>query len=198
MGPMRYIIIGAGAVGGTIGGCLFQGGHEVLLVARGAHLDALRRDGLRLATPLGTEVLPIPAVSGSAEVELRHDDVLILTTKTQDAEALLAEWAWQPMAGDADGAVAAEVVPVVCAQNGVASERFALRRFRHVYGMYVRLPATHLEPGERAGRSPDDGVGRQCGRLPILVKALPAPGTTHPIGCGKYPNQASEGFGIGR
>ncbi|WP_424558881.1 2-dehydropantoate 2-reductase N-terminal domain-containing protein, partial [Trebonia sp.] len=33
MGRMRYIIIGAGAVGGTIGGCLFQGGHEVVLVA---------------------------------------------------------------------------------------------------------------------------------------------------------------------
>jgi 2-dehydropantoate 2-reductase len=142
---MRYIIIGAGAVGGTIGGCLFQGGHEVVLVARGAHLDALRRDGLRLATPFGTEVLPIPAVSGPAEVELRHDDVLILTAKTQDAEALLAEWAWQPVT--ADGAVAAEVVPVVCAQNGVASERFALRRFSHVYGMCVWLPATHLEPG---------------------------------------------------
>ena len=97
MGRMRYIIIGAGAVGGTIGECLFQGGHEVVLVARGAHLDALRRYGLRLATPLGTEVLSIPAVSGPAELELRHDDVLILTTKTQDAEALLAEWAWQPV-----------------------------------------------------------------------------------------------------
>ena len=150
MGRMRYIIIGAGAVGGTIGGCLFQGGHEVVLVARGAHLDALRRDGLRLATPLGTEALPIPAVSGPAELELRHDDALILTAKTQDAEALLAEWAWQPVPAEPDGpsdSVAAEVIPVACAQNGVASERFALRRFRHVYGMYVGLPATHLEPG---------------------------------------------------
>jgi 2-dehydropantoate 2-reductase len=144
---MRYIIIGAGAVGGTIGGCLFQAGHEVVLVARGAHLDALRRDGLRLATPLGTEVLSIPAVSGPAEVELRHDDVLILATKAQDADALLAEWAWQPVAAESDGAAAAGVVPVVCAQNGVASERLALRRFQYVYGMYVWLPATHLEPG---------------------------------------------------
>ena len=167
MGRMRYIIIGAGAVGGTIGGCLFQGGHEVVLVARGAHLDALRRDGLRLATPLGTEVLPIPAVSGPAEVELRHDDVLILTTKTQDAEALLAEWAWQPVAGDADGAVAAEVVPVACAQNGVASERFALRRFRHVYGIYVWLPATHLEPGTvEAQGAPLAGCSRSAGIPP--------------------------------
>ena len=51
MGPMRYIIIGAGAVGGTIGGRLFASGHEVVLVARGRHLDALRAHGLRLETP---------------------------------------------------------------------------------------------------------------------------------------------------
>ena len=45
---MRYIIIAAGAVGGTIGGCLAQGGHEVVLVARGAHLQALRAAARRL------------------------------------------------------------------------------------------------------------------------------------------------------
>jgi len=169
MGQMRYIIIGAGAVGGTIGGSLFQGGHDVVLVARGAHLDALRARGLRLATPLGTHQLDIPVVGGPAELPLRSDDVLILATKTQDATALLTDWAWQPVPGapasagsasagsaSADsasagaapaGAVAAGVLPVVCAQNGVASERFALRRFRHVYGMCVWLPASHLEPG---------------------------------------------------
>jgi 2-dehydropantoate 2-reductase len=166
MGRVRYIIIGAGAVGGTIGGCLFQAGHEVVLVARGAHLDALRGDGLRLATPFGTEVLPIPAVGGAAEVELRHDDVLILATKTQDSAALLAEWAWQPVAASPDGAFAADVVPVVCAQNGVVSERYALRRFRHVYGMYVWLPATHLEPGTvEAQGAPLAGL-LQIGRYP--------------------------------
>jgi 2-dehydropantoate 2-reductase len=49
---MRYIVIGAGAVGGTIGGRLFESGHDVVLVARGPHLDALRAHGLRLATPV--------------------------------------------------------------------------------------------------------------------------------------------------
>jgi 2-dehydropantoate 2-reductase len=147
MGRVRYIIIGAGAVGGTIGGCLFQAGHDVVLVARGAHLDALRTRGLRLATPAGTSTLGIPAAGGPAEVRLRPGDTLILTSKTQDAAALLEEWAWQPVSGGAS-TVAADTLPVVCAQNGVASERFALRRFRHVYGMHVWLPATHLEPGE--------------------------------------------------
>ena len=141
---MRYIVIGAGAIGGTIGGRLLESGHEVVLVARGPHLDALRAHGLRLATPDGTSTLRIPAIGGPGELELRDGDVLLMTVKTQDAEAVLAEWAWQPVRG---GTVAAQSLPVVCTQNGVASERFALRRFRQVYGMCVWLPATHLEPG---------------------------------------------------
>ncbi|MGD0557167.1 MAG: 2-dehydropantoate 2-reductase N-terminal domain-containing protein [Streptosporangiaceae bacterium] len=144
---MRYIIIGAGAVGGTIGGCLFQGGHDVVLVARGAHLDVLRSRGLTLATPLGTETLAIPAVGGPGELTLRDGDVLVLSTKGQDTAGVLDDWAWQPVGGTAGGSAAAEALPFVCAQNGVANEGFALRRFRHVYGMCVWLPATHLEPG---------------------------------------------------
>lgn len=143
--PSRDIVIGAGAVGGTIGGCLFQAGHDVVLVARGAHLDALRANGLRLATPIGTQTLHIPAVAGPAELELRGGDVLILSTKGQDTVGVLEQWAWQPVR-DA-GQAAAGLLPVVCAQNGVANEGIALRRFRHVYGMCVWLPATHLQPG---------------------------------------------------
>ena len=148
---MRYIIIGAGAVGGTIGGCLAQGGNEVVFVARGEHLDALRAGGLRFGTPSGTEVLPIRAVGGPGELDLRPDDVLVLATKSQDSVAVLAEWAWQPVSGAVGegGAAgsAARDLPVICAQNGVANERFALRRFARVYGMCVWLPASHLAPG---------------------------------------------------
>jgi 2-dehydropantoate 2-reductase len=147
---MRYIVIGAGGVGGTIGGRLAQAGHDVVLVARGPHLDALRaQGGLRLTTPEGTSVIGLPVASGPDEVELTGDDVLLLTAKTQDAEAALAGWAWKPVRGGPGegGTVAAEDLPVLCAQNGVASERLALRRFRHVYGVCVWLPATHLEPG---------------------------------------------------
>ena len=98
---MRYIIIGAGAVGGTIGGCLAQAGNDVVLVARGAHLDALRSEGLVLATPLGTRTLDVPAVGGPAELSLTRQDVLIVAVKSQDTEQVLREWAWQPVSGDA-------------------------------------------------------------------------------------------------
>ena len=169
MGAVRYIVIGAGAVGGTIGGRLSESGHEVVLVARGPHLDALRAGGLRLATPAGESTLRIPAVGGPAGLELRDGDVLILAVKTQDAEAVLAEWAWQPVRG---GTAAAESLPVVCAQNGVASERFALRRFRQVYGMCVWLPATHLEPGTvEAQGAPLAGL-LHLGRYPSGADAL--------------------------
>jgi 2-dehydropantoate 2-reductase len=165
---VRYIIAGAGAVGGTIGARLFQGGHDVVLVARGSHLDALRAGGLRLATPAGSWTLPIPAVARPAEVDLRAGDVLVLAVKTQDAAALLAEWAGRPMSGG----TAAESLPVVCALSGVASERIALRRFRSVYGVCVYLPATHLEPGTvEASGAPMSGMLR-IGRYPSGADAV--------------------------
>lgn len=166
MGAMRYIIVGAGGVGSTIGARLFQSGHEVILVARGAHLDALRAGGLRLATPDGETTLRIPAAGRPDEVGLRPGDIAILAVKTQDTEAVLNQWAWQPVRG---GTVAARSLPVVCAQNSVANERIALRRFRHVYGMCVQLPATHLEPGHvQAQGTPFSGL-LHIGRYPSGV-----------------------------
>ncbi|MFJ4655891.1 ketopantoate reductase family protein [Nocardia sp. NPDC088792] len=142
---MRYIIIGAGAVGGAVGGLLARSGNDVVLVARGAHLAALRETGLRLITPTGTETLQVPAVAGPAELgELRADDLLVLAVKSQDTLAALAQWGNAPVAG---GGIAADRLALVCAQNGVENERVAQRVFRTVYGMCVWLPATHVEPG---------------------------------------------------
>ncbi|MDX2936711.1 ketopantoate reductase family protein [Streptomyces ipomoeae] len=142
---MRYIVIGAGAVGGAIGGRLAESGHQVVLVARGAQYTALRDHGLRLRTPDGDHTHHLPTVDGPAALgELRPDDVLLLTVKTQDTEAALATWGPAPVTG---GGTAAERLPLVCAQNGVESQRLVLRRFRHVYGVCVWLPSTFVEPG---------------------------------------------------
>lgn len=153
---MRYIIIGAGAVGGTIGGRLFQAGHDVLLVARGAHLTALRESGLRLLTPDSDDLLKIPATDGPAPA--RDGDVLIVATKSQDTVSALEGWPRE--------------LPVVCAQNGVANEETVLRRFERVYGMCVWLPATHLEPGVVAAYGwPHSGL-LQVGSYPQGVDNL--------------------------
>ncbi|WP_427919307.1 ketopantoate reductase family protein [Streptomyces sp. cg40] len=161
---MRYIIIGAGAVGGAVGGRLAGAGCEVVLVARGAHRAALAGHGLRLKVPDGESTYRLPVVQEPVELgELRPDDVLLLTVKTQDSEAALAAWGPAPVAG---GGTAAERLPVVCAQNGVESQRLALRRFRRVYGVCVWLPATFVEPGVVAAEgAPLTGI-LHLGRFP--------------------------------
>jgi 2-dehydropantoate 2-reductase len=144
MGRVRYLIVGAGAVGGTIGGRLHQHGHRVTLVARGAHLAAIRERGLLLATPDGEHRLDVPAVAGPDGLSLEPGTVLVLAVKSQHSQAALAAWADVPVRG---GGVAADRLPVLCAQNGVANEPTALRLFQRVYGVCVWLPATHLAPG---------------------------------------------------
>jgi 2-dehydropantoate 2-reductase len=78
----RYIIYGAGAVGGVIGARLFQHGHDVAPIARGQHLEAVRAHGLTLQTPDETVTLPIPAVAHPSELRFTADDVVFLTMKT--------------------------------------------------------------------------------------------------------------------
>lgn len=160
---MRYIIIGAGAVGGTIGARLHLAGHDVVLVARGAHYEALRDRGLRFTTPGTTHEVPAPAVTGPEGVELGPGDVLVLAVKTQDSAAALDAWAPRPVTG---GGTAGERLPLLCAQNGVENERLALRRFRQVYGVCVWLPSTYLEPGAVAAPcAPYTGI-LNLGRYP--------------------------------
>jgi len=50
---MRIAVMGSGAVGAYFGARLARGGHEVVFIARGRHLEALRRDGLRVISPFG-------------------------------------------------------------------------------------------------------------------------------------------------
>ncbi|MFJ4572519.1 ketopantoate reductase family protein [Streptomyces sp. NPDC088846] len=160
---MRYIIVGAGAVGGAIGGRLAESGHDVVLVARGAQYEALRTGGLRLVTPDGPRTHRLPVVDRPEALDLTADDVLVLAVKTQDTAAALDAWSVRPVEG---GSTAGERLPLVCAQNGVESERLALRRFRQVYGMCVWLPATFVEPGEvSAAGTPLTGI-LHLGRYP--------------------------------
>jgi len=134
---MRYVILGAGAVGGVIGGRLDGAGREVVLIARGEHLIAIRSQGLQLHTPTGIETHHISAVDHPGELELRPDDVVFVTVKSQDTARVLGDLAM----------VAPPGVAVVCAQNGVENERVALRSFANVYAQCVVLPAVHLTAG---------------------------------------------------
>lgn len=155
---MRFVVVGPGAIGGAIGGRLAQHGHEVALVARGAHLQAIRSRGLRVESPEGTVTVDAPVFADPVDAGLGPGDVVVLAVKSQDTASAL------------DSVVAAAPsVPVVCAQNGVDNERSALRLLPDVYGMCVMCPATHVEPGVvLAHAAPVTGI-LDVGRYPAGV-----------------------------
>ena len=134
---MRYIIYGAGAIGGIVGSKLHLAGHDVILIARGDHLRVLKERGLTVKAPGESILLHIAAVSHPSEIDFRPGDVVILTMKSQDTEKAL----------DDLRAVAGDRLPIICCQNGIENERVALRRFADVYGMMILMPATFLEAG---------------------------------------------------
>jgi 2-dehydropantoate 2-reductase len=134
---VRIVLIGPGAVGGVVGGRLFQHGHDVVLVARGAHGEAIAKHGLTVEWPEGSVTLPVPVVASPAELTFGPDDVVVVAVKSQDTAGVL----------DALAAVAPSSTPVVCLQNGVTNELAFLRRFSSVHGVTVMAPTWHLEPG---------------------------------------------------
>jgi 2-dehydropantoate 2-reductase len=153
---VRIVIYGAGAIGGVLGALLHQNGREVVLIARGRHYEAIRDGGLTLETPAGRAVVDVPVVDSPAGIRWGDGDIVVLGMKTQDIV-------------DGLGALAAaggRGVPVVCAQNGVESERMALRTGTDVYGVCVMCPAAHLEPGVvQAFSVPSPGI-LDVGRYP--------------------------------
>ena len=109
---MKIAVYGAGGVGGYYGGRLAQAGHDVTFVARGAQLEAIRRDGLRVDSPAGDFVIhPAKATDNAAEIGIV--DVVLVAVK-----------AWQVQAAaEAIIPIAAEQTLVVPLQNGVDAPR---------------------------------------------------------------------------
>ncbi len=153
---MKYIIYGAGAVGGSIGARLHLAGLDVTLIARGKHLEALRDKGLRYRNPSMDKLLPIDVAAHPCELALTPDTVVFMTMKSQHMNDALNDLA---ACGQPD-------LHVICCQNGVANEPLSLRRFRNTYGMVVFLPATHINPGEVIHYAQDSGGLLDTGRYP--------------------------------
>jgi len=146
---MKYVVYGAGAIGGVVGARLFESGSDVTVIARGPHLAAIQRAGLRIESPLGVESLPIPAVGHSGEIGWDGEHVVLLAVKSHQTQAALSDLV----------AVAPVATPIVCLQNGVANEPAALRLFPRVYGVCVMCPAGHLQPGVvQAWSAPTTGL----------------------------------------
>ena len=85
MKPERIVVAGAGALGSIYGGVLTAAGADVVLLARGAHADALRTRPLTMHLP-GREI--------EVPVRVAHEadgDIVILTSKAFDTAAVLAQ-----------------------------------------------------------------------------------------------------------
>jgi 2-dehydropantoate 2-reductase len=134
---MGYVVFGAGAIGGVVGGRLIQAGFDVTLIARGAHLEALQARGLRLESPASTETLHPSAVGHPREIDWGNNHVVLMAVKSHQTLAALGELAQ----------VAPTETPIVCLQNGIANEPAALRMFPSVQAVSVACPTSHLQPG---------------------------------------------------
>ena len=162
---MRFVIVGAGAVGGVVGGFLARSGAEVAFVARGEHLARIQADGLRVGTRDGGFVASSAVAVGSpAELDppLGAGDVVLLAVKTQDTRSALDDL----VAGGADRST-----PIACLQNGVDNEPMVAEQFDRVYGVTVMAPTAYLEPGK---------VEAKSGPIPAILDI------------GRYPNGVDE------
>jgi 2-dehydropantoate 2-reductase len=132
---MKIVMMGSGGVGGYYGARLQQAGHEVAFVARGAHAEAMRKNGLRIRSELGdaqlsVRVLEDPAQAGAA-------DLVVIAVKLWDTEDAARAVARVPRAA------------VVSLQNGVDKDEVlavALGRDR-VLGGVTHIGAVIAEPG---------------------------------------------------
>ena len=161
---MKYVVYGAGAVGGVIGGHLHLAGLPVTLVARGAHLAAIRSGGLVLDAGHGRHRIDAPATDTAAEVDWTDDTVVVLAVKSHQAAVALADLR----------AHAPADVTVVCATNGIATEAAALRLFARTYAVCVMLPASHLEPGVVVAACHPTPAILDIGRIPSGTDATTA------------------------
>jgi 2-dehydropantoate 2-reductase len=104
---LRVCIVGAGAIGGLIGAALARAGHDVCVVARGAHLDAIRASGLAVKSAAGRHVANVRASDDPAA--FGPQDVVVIALKA---------YAIGPMLPRLASLVAAETA-VVTAINGL-------------------------------------------------------------------------------
>jgi len=163
---MRFVIVGAGAIGSGIGGHLHRTGHTALLVGRPAHVERIRQHGLRLITANETYTLAVPAVSSVHEVGFTEDDVVLLCVKSQDTDQALVEI--RAAGGDP------RTLPILCCQNSITNEPAAARYFRRVYGVLIVVPGIYLEPGIIHNNSLDNAGFIEVGRFPRGVDDLSA------------------------
>ncbi|MCH8987269.1 MAG: ketopantoate reductase family protein [Chloroflexi bacterium] len=106
---MRIAVMGAGGVGGCLGGLLAKAGNDVSLIARGEHLEAIRANGLKLIRPSGEFVVEVKATDDPAQVG--PVNLVLFTVKTLHNRQIISTL--RPLIG--------HETSVLTLQNGVES-----------------------------------------------------------------------------
>jgi 2-dehydropantoate 2-reductase len=135
---MRIAVIGAGGVGGAFGAALAKAGADVTFVARGAHLKAMRENGLRIEGGRG-ETLVRPAQATDDPATIGPVDFVLFCVKLWDVESAGA--AIKPLVGPTTA-----VIPL---QNGIdsADRLIPILGAQAVMGGVAQISATIAEPG---------------------------------------------------
>lgn len=175
---MRICIVGAGGVGGYFGARLAAVGSQVLFVARGAHRQAMERQGLRVTSALGDLHLDRVALYDAHRKEEPYD-MFFVCTKMWDLEG--AAEIIRPLLGTDSG-----VIPL---QNGVSSEELLAEALgdQHVLGGTAHIAARIAAPGhiEHTGTMArllfGERDGRETARLAALQAAVEAAGIEHTV-----------------
>jgi 2-dehydropantoate 2-reductase len=162
---MRIAVIGAGGVGGGFGAALAKAGGDVTFLARGAHLAAMRENGLRVEGDRGeTLIRPVQATDDPASIGVV--DIVLFCVKLWDIET--AGEQIKPLIGPDTG-----VIPV---QNGVdASDRLLpVLGSAHVMAGTVGISATIAKPGviRQTGTFMSMAFGERDGRTSPRAEAF--------------------------
>jgi 2-dehydropantoate 2-reductase len=154
---VRILIVGAGAIGGYFGARLIAAGRDVTFLVRERRAEQLRRDGLKVTSPLGDLNLPTPALTSAATLEDFYD-LIILSSKSYDLEASIGDFA-------AGVGANSRVLPLL---NGL----------RHLDVLDTRFGAQRVLGGLARISSTLDGDGRihQLGTFNALAFGLRGPG----------------------
>lgn len=166
---MRVAVIGAGGVGGFYGARLQAAGHDVTFVARGAHLDAIRANGLTIENVSSgvSETVPVRAVEQPADVGAV--DLVLFAVKMADTDSAAAAIA--PLVGPATA--------ILSLQNGVIKDDILRARYpaENVLGGVAYIAAAISRPGVVTQTGTMQRVivgeydGRRSERVATLVEA---------------------------
>ena len=163
---LRFIIYGAGAIGGAVGGHLFLAGKEVILISRPGHVNKINERGLKFTNPDGTQMLKLKAVTSPRQIDFKANDVVLLCVKSQDTRGALS-----------DLKVLVQDIPIFCLQNGVRNEETAARIFSNVYGAMIRIGGEYIADGEITVRRDPPGwlvMGRYPSSKDALLESVAA------------------------